>query len=220
MRTKRRQRRSLPDGRRSKTRGTARERLLEAAARVFAEQGFNGASVDDVVAAAGLTKGALYWNFKSKEELFFALVEERIDQPLRALMNRTETASEDEETAAEVSRGISHILTNEAQLVLLMNEYWSLAVRNPKLREPFVERQRSLRATLARALEARHETTGVDLTVPAEGLATAMIALGYGLALDRLADADAVPDELYGEMLGLLYDGLVYRANAAQEGPD
>src|SRR5689334_5470100 len=63
------------DGRSSARRGTARERLLDAASTLFAERGYHAASVDQIVAAAGVTKGALYGHFASKQELFVGLLE-------------------------------------------------------------------------------------------------------------------------------------------------
>ena len=88
-----------------------------------------------------------------------------------------------------------------------MHEYWALAVRHPQFRDHFAERQLALRDGLARALRARHETTGVPLTVAPERLATAFIALGNGLALDRLVDEEAVEEDLFGEIAALVYDG-------------
>lgn len=55
-----------------------RGRILRAASHVFARQGYNGATVDDVAAKAGLTKGAVYWHFTSKGELFLTLLEENM----------------------------------------------------------------------------------------------------------------------------------------------
>lgn len=49
-----------------------RASLVEAAAEVFAEKGFHAATLDDIAARAGLTKGAIYGNFKNKEELLLA----------------------------------------------------------------------------------------------------------------------------------------------------
>src|SRR4051794_17803902 len=97
------------DGRRSEARGTGRERLLEAAERVFAEHGYRGASVDRVAAAAGVTTGAVCWRFGSKEELFFALLDERMDRRVRGLMGVTESASREEETAGAVGRGVAAV---------------------------------------------------------------------------------------------------------------
>src|SRR4051812_50109383 len=66
-----------------------RERVLQAAGEVFAERGFAAASLDQVAAAAGFTKGAVYSNFRSKDDLFLALMEDegarRIDTVEAAL---------------------------------------------------------------------------------------------------------------------------------------
>src|SRR5215211_5839054 len=61
----------------------ARDELLAAALQVFARRGYSHASVDEIAAAAGYSKGALYWHFSGKEEVLVALLEERIDAPLR-----------------------------------------------------------------------------------------------------------------------------------------
>jgi AcrR family transcriptional regulator len=200
------------DGRQAELRGTARERLLQAAADEFVERGYAGASIQAIAKRAGLTRGAVYWNFKNKQELFLTLLDERIDEPARALMQLTETAPADEATAAAVSEGLARLVSNQAPLVMLLFEHWAAAARDPKLRRAFNARQRKLRDTLAHALEARHATTGVPLTYPADRLAAAVLALAYGSAMNKLVDPDATPDELPGEILDLLYDGLVHRA--------
>lgn len=51
-------------------------RILNQAMRIFLEKGYHGTSIDDITQAAGLTKGALYWHFKSKEDLLKRIVEE------------------------------------------------------------------------------------------------------------------------------------------------
>lgn len=165
-----------------------------------------------VVAAAGLTKGAFYWNFASKEELFLGLLEDRFDRRARGLMALTERAGAEETSSESVSRGLVAMIDEHRRLILLMNEFWALAVRDDRLRRRWVERQQALRAELARALEARHQTTGVPLTVPAETMATAILALADGLAMDRVAEPEAVSPGLFGEMLQLWYEGLARRA--------
>src|SRR5580658_225639 len=52
-----------------------RDYLLQAAAQVFADRGFHAATLDEIAAAAGFTKGAVYSNFKDKEDLFLAMLE-------------------------------------------------------------------------------------------------------------------------------------------------
>jgi AcrR family transcriptional regulator len=192
-------------------RGDSRALLLEAAARVFAEKGYRAATVDGVVAAAGLSKGTFYWNFSSKEDLFRTLLEERIDRPARALMDITRDAPADRPTAGVVSEGLARILTEQRETLLLLQDYWAAAIRDEQLAERYRRRQGALREALAEALLARHETTGVPLEFPARDLATAFIALAEGLASEALVDPESVGPGLFGEILSLVYDGLEAR---------
>jgi AcrR family transcriptional regulator len=189
----------------------ARAALLDAAAEVFATHGFSGASVDRILRAAGFSKGTFYWHFASKEELFLALVEERIDRPARALMDVTRTAPADAPTAPAVSRRLAELFTGQRQLLVLLQEYWAAAVRDPAIRRRYRRRQRDLVSNLADALRARHDETGVPLTTRAERLATAFVALAQGLALEAAVNPDAVDASLYGDILSLVYDGLAAR---------
>src|SRR5271155_4214754 len=65
------------------TRDDTREKLFEAAARVFEEQGIGGASIEAIAAAAGFSRGAFYSNFNSKDELIIAMLEEHVAQSIR-----------------------------------------------------------------------------------------------------------------------------------------
>ncbi len=200
------------DGRSAQLRGTARERILDAALAEFHDHGYAGTSLQAVAKRAGLTKGAIYWSFRDKQDLFLALVHERLDVPAQELMRITEDAPSEVETAPLVSQGMAELIREQPALVLLMFEHWSLATRDPKLRGSFNDRQSELRGAMAHALEARHATTGVPLTYPAERLATGILCLAAGIAMEALVEPAATPDELFGEILGLLYDGLAARA--------
>jgi AcrR family transcriptional regulator len=203
--------RRTKEGRRDPT--SSRDRLLSAAARVFAERGFEGASVDEIAAEAGLSKGSLYWNFKSKDELFGALLEDHIDRRIRSILALLESAPASRDMAPEASNWLSSLLEDERELILLSHEYWARAVRDAELRERYIERQEKLRDALAAALDARARELGAPpLSMSAEDVATAYIALGEGLSLRRLLDPDSVPDDLYGEIMALVFQGLVARA--------
>ena len=65
--------------RRGERRLITRAQLLDAAERVFARDGLRGASVDKIALEAGYSTGAVYSNFKGKEDLFLTLIEERVD---------------------------------------------------------------------------------------------------------------------------------------------
>jgi AcrR family transcriptional regulator len=192
---------------RSEELGSSREQLLAAAGRVFGRHGYRGASISRIAAEAGFSKGALYWNFASKEDLFFALLDEA-DERLRVLLTLVATAPSDSDVSAELSRGLSAVLDEQRDMVLLFHEYSALAVRDPELATRYAKRNAQLRKELAAAITARQKARGVALVVPAEHIATAVIALVGGLSIERLTEPEAVPEELFGQILSLIEDGL------------
>src|SRR5205814_10484659 len=79
------------------TRDDTREKLFEAAARVFEEQGIGGASIEAVAAAAGFTRGTFYSHLKSKDELIIAMLEDHVEQSvgrIRDLLDRHKTLAD------------------------------------------------------------------------------------------------------------------------------
>src|ERR1700735_2122376 len=175
--------------------GSSREQLLAAASRVFARSGYHGASMSEIAAEAGFSKGALYWSFASKDELFFALLDE-LDEQLRALITAAASAPADRDISGDLSRDISAVLEHGHDVVLLFHEYSALAVRDPKVAARYAERNARLREELAASMRARHEAIGVPMAIPAEQLATAVIALVDGLSIQQLTEPDAVPEDL------------------------
>jgi AcrR family transcriptional regulator len=193
----------------------AREELLTAALRVFAERGYRDAGVDDIAAAAGYSKGALYWHFSGKEELLAALLEERVDPPMREMFRALESAPPEQDMSVEGSRDFARRLTHERDAVLLEREYWSLAIRDPELRARYVARQTEMRGALARALEARARHLGIPhLPMAAEDFARVVMGIIGGLTVDELIEPGSVRPELVAEALALAAAGLMARAQA------
>jgi AcrR family transcriptional regulator len=200
------------DGRRRVARAErrdARQELLSAAADVFAERGFHNASIDEIAERAGYSKGAVYWHFASKDDLFLALVEEHVDRPTREMIELLQSAPAELDMAPEASRRFATLLAGQRDWLLLDNEYWSQAVRDPDLRRSYAKRRRELRAALGSALAARAGTLGApQIGVDPERVATAIMALSIGLAQQALVDPRAVPADLLGETIVLIYRGL------------
>jgi AcrR family transcriptional regulator len=190
-----------------------RDELLTAALRVFARRGYAHAGVDEIATEAGYSKGALYWHFSGKEDLLLALLEERVDAPMRELVALLESAPPDRDMSVEASRAFARRLTEERDAVLLEREYWTLAIRDPELRSRYAERQAELRAAFAGALEARARHLGTpELSIPAEDVARIVMSVMGGLAVDELLEPGSVRPELVSETLALVYAGLVARA--------
>ena len=69
----------MPRLTREQTRAQTVEKLIEAAGRVVARNGFGAASVDQITAEAGYSRGAFYWNFASKEVILLELLRRHMD---------------------------------------------------------------------------------------------------------------------------------------------
>jgi AcrR family transcriptional regulator len=193
----------------------ARDELLDAALRVFAERGYGPAGVDAIATAAGYSKGALYWHFSGKEDLLLALIEERIDAPMRDMVAMLASAPPDRDMSVEASQSFARRLSEEREAVLLEREYWTLAIRDPELRALYAERQAELRADLARALEARGRHLGTPaMPMPAEDVARVVMSIIGGLSVDELVEPGSISPSLLGDTLALVYAGLVARAEA------
>jgi AcrR family transcriptional regulator len=193
----------------------ARDELLTAALQVFAQRGYRQAGVDEIAAAAGYSKGALYWHFAGKEELLQALIDERIDAPMREMVALLESAPPERDMSEEASREFARRVTTERDAVLLEREYWSLAIRDPELRARYAKRQTELRGALARALEARARHLGTPgLSMPAEDVARIVLSVIGGLSVDELVEPGSVRPELLAETLALIYAGLLTQASS------
>jgi AcrR family transcriptional regulator len=180
-----------PERRRAMT----RSHLLDAAARVFARQGFDGASIDDVAAAAGFTKGAVYSNFKNKEDLFLALMDRRTDEQIAAVQTTLDAASSltSDERADRFATLTAQLLWGDRDWQLLSLEFALYAARHPKARRRLAERQRQDRERLIPIIETAFARVPPRLRVPVDDLAAIFLALFGGIALQHLtnpADAD------------------------------
>ncbi|MEA2480370.1 MAG: hypothetical protein QOJ07_2292 [Thermoleophilaceae bacterium] len=191
----------------------SRDELLAAALRVFARRGYRQAGVDELAAEAGYSKGALYWHFSSKEELLLALLEERVDAPMREMIALLGSAGPERDMSVDAGRQFARQIGGQRDALLLEREYWSLAIRDPELRARYVARQAELRGALAGALEARARHLGTAaLPMPAEDVARIVMSIIGGLTIDELTEPGSARPELLAEALALLYAGLVARA--------
>jgi AcrR family transcriptional regulator len=186
-----------------------REALLAAAGRVFARRGYHRALLEEVAEEAGFSTGAVYSNFTGKEDLFFTLLEEMIERQSAELAEAVAGGVTVDARAEEGARMWMGFLAREPDMFLLFNEFWAQAVREPELRARLAEHYRHLRGTLAELIDQGARELGVDLAVPPAELAIVVDALADGLALQKLADPGAVPDDLLGRVLAILLRGSV-----------
>jgi AcrR family transcriptional regulator len=184
-----------------------RARILAAARKVFGARGFHAATIEEIAEEAGLSNGAIYYNFDSKGDLFLALLEERSDERIRHMRHTLAKASlADARDLAldQEARDATRSLKESGEWRLLLLEFSAHAARTPSLAPKLQAHKRRLRAALAELLDRRLSTRGASPPIPVDQLALAAIGLSNGLAIEELADPGSVPDELLGDLLALL----------------
>jgi AcrR family transcriptional regulator len=190
---------------RSVRKAQTRARLLQAAASVYARRGFSGATLDEVAAEAGFTKGAVYAHFGSKENLLVALLEEHLaNQAMEqvALFDRERITWE--RPLAGSAHWMERVQENPEPFRLFV-ELWSYAQRDERLRERLLAGLAVLRETFASFAATSAADAGFESPREAsEQFATIMLALGAGMQMLKLIDPDAVPTELLGTVLSVL----------------
>jgi AcrR family transcriptional regulator len=191
---------------RAEQQAQTRQALLDAAAKVFVERGFAAASVEAIAAEAGYTRGAFYSNFESKQQLFAELLQERVYRRYRAMAERANAPAGDRPTLREVGEELAAIQDGqEGQwLFTLWLELLAHAGRDRDFRKIAAGFWRANRKQSAGAIAAAFAEAGTEPPVPPDHLATAMIALDIGLAIQHFVDPRRVPLDLYPE----LYEGV------------
>lgn len=192
--------------------------LLHSAAKVFARSGMHGASVDDVAEEAGFTKGAVYANFASKEELFLAMVDEKFAGRVADIEKVTADGAPVLHQAQEAGGDFARYLDEDPEWQRLFVELCAYAGRNPEFRARLAERYRGVRGMIAGAYARRIEELENPSPVPVEEIATMTFAMANGFALEKLIEPDAVDDELYGRMLSIFFLGIEAMASLEESG--
>jgi AcrR family transcriptional regulator len=190
---------------REEKKARTRAQLIDAAATVFARRGFAAASLDEVAEEAGLTKGAVYSNFDSKEELFQAVIDERLNEPMLRMAEDIDSTATFAERAMEGARMFVDMAQQERELFLLGLEHNIYVARHPERAPEFAARYRQQLAMVADLITEHSKRAGLSLPLPADQMAMAVEALSQGMALQRLADPDSVPDDLLGRVFALLF---------------
>jgi AcrR family transcriptional regulator len=194
---------------RAERREQTRDDLVAAADRCFVEGGFHATSLDQIATSAGYTKGAVYSNFASKEDLFFAVYERRADAAAAQMEERLEgdAAAGLERISADTTgrRG-----RDDGWLAVFF-EFWAHVIRHPELRARFSEIHRRVQLPVADAFERIAAERGVELPDAALPLAVAGGAMQIGLALERLTQPEVVDEALGVRMGRLLLDELERR---------
>jgi AcrR family transcriptional regulator len=176
-----------------------RRRLVEAAFKVVAERGFHAASVDLIARQAGLSTGALYANFRSKDDLLFSAFEEH----LRWFGESLEATVTAPDLGVAVGAWI-RALGEEREQFLVFVEFWAYALRREELQARLAGHMEAMTAGMADAIERRARADGTTPQLPPQLAAQLGLALARGLAFELVAAPGRVDVETIANLLAAL----------------
>ena len=204
---------------RDEQREQTRIRLLDAAERVLAKRGYADASVEEVAALAGFSRGAVYSNFKSKEDLFFACFDDVLAKRLPELFGAVRAAGKTESptSTARTGGGLFGLFMGEdLEWFRVYVDFLAQAGRTPRLRKRVAERVRAIHDTVRELIETIARDTDMPLPASSDLLATAALSMSEGFALRRLVDPAKYPEEMNQDLLGLLFGGVAALSEASE----
>ncbi|PWB82641.1 MAG: TetR/AcrR family transcriptional regulator, partial [Methylocystaceae bacterium] len=153
---------------------TKRRRILDAAARCFARDGFRGASISGICAEAGISPGLLYHYFASKEAIIAAMTESGLDYAAARFGQMT---AEEDIVQALVAELDWEKMQEWRPLALLSLEMAAEAGRNPAIASLLQEHSRKLRSLLAEHLRLGQQRGQIDATLDADLAASVLMSV-------------------------------------------
>jgi len=184
-----------------------RQHLLEAAAMVFARNGYQGSSLDEIATTAGFTKGAVYSNFKSKDDLFLAVLDERFERgraAIRGVLHTPEARSSDKWKPL-VASALRESLWDDSWTMLFL-EFVLYAARNPQARSKLAAWTRHSLSQVEQFLADEAEAADTPPGYPPADLAMISVSLFDGLGVYRLIDPSFTSDQTLSAALQFLSD--------------
>jgi len=164
-------------------------RILEAAAAGFAEQGYDGTSVADICRRADVSKGAFYYHFPSKQDLFLELLERwltELDRELAALRTERTSVPDTLIDMTEMIRQVFRVADDQLPIFL---EFWVQAAHDPAMWEATMTPYRRYRRFFTQMIESG-VNEGTLRPVDPDTAARVIVSLAVGLVLQGLLDTE------------------------------
>jgi AcrR family transcriptional regulator len=187
-----------------------RERLLEAARKMFVKKGLAATSVEDIAEAAGYTRGAFYSNFDGKPELLLELVRRDHDSAqfnLRAVMDGGGTPAE---MSARAIAYYSHYFPDR-ECFLLWVEAKLLAYRDTAFQERFNALRHEKLTQISAYIRTASKRDGRQLPLQADALALGLVSLRDGVQFFGMCDPQRASDTVMQIVLAGFYSGVLCR---------
>ena len=187
-----------------------RQEILDAAMRCFTRTGYHKTTMDDIVAESGLSKGTLYWYFKGKRELFFALFDSILDEMLAPLPTLLEIDAPVVERLRLLSKGATEAILNSEELASFPLSFMMEAWLDDAISDHYVDVLQQFADILEKLLKegiANGELHEMDTHSTTWGL----MAMLDGIILYYLAGMPGDVEKVASAMMETLIEGMIKR---------
>lgn len=164
-----------------------RARILTAARNCFSRSGYDAASVSDICQEAGVTKGAFYYHFETKQAVFLELLNNwlsQFDAQLALTRNKDQTVSE---SLINLAGSTRVIFSDSANYLPVFLEFWLHSIRDPLIWQNTIEPYRRYMRVFSRLMEEGQVDGSIQTSDP-QLVSRAIIALAIGMILQGLMD--------------------------------
>jgi AcrR family transcriptional regulator len=196
---------------RTEKQAKTRSALLKSAAKLICRKGITEASVEDVAKDAGYTKGAFYSNFKSKEELFLVMLDERFAAELERLEAHLPGEGEPADEVRDSAEDLIRFARSDPDWPRLYFEFVVYAARNPEFRQELATRNRAMRERVAEVIRNWAADFASQPPFPYEDLAMMLHCMADGFLVQQMIEP-GTDEQLYGEMNTTFYRGVAVSA--------
>lgn len=192
---------------REESKQQTRRELLKVASEMFAKQGFYSTSVDKIAEEAGYSKGAVYSNFGSKEDLFLSVFKENQKEDLQNFKSIAEEYNSLDE--------FINMIENYHQYERKENEDWSIlklefllyAMRDESVSKKLAPILEESRTQITNILKKFYQTKNQKQSVSIDKLAFLLLSLDIGIGIQSYVDEESIPENIFADGLRLLLKG-------------
>ena len=171
-------------------RDATRAAVLDCAQALFAAKGFHRTTVEDIAAAAGFSRGAVYSSFPNKEQVFLALLRRRLALQAETVAAAVAAAPEGAARAQALGRALAEFAAREPGWTPLLMEFWAYALRDPALKNALVDLRREVRQAAASTIPDVRGAA-VEGGLSDSTIALLIFALANGLGMEWATDPAA-----------------------------
>ena len=184
-----------------------RTNIISSAIKLFSIRGFNAASVDDICKEAGISKGAFYHHFESKQSLFLALLDgwlQTIDTAIEASKDKTAP-----ETFSQMTEAFPYIFATAGEGLPMFLEFWLQASRDEKIWQASITPYRRYHKYFT-ALIKKGVEEGSFVEVDPEIASRLIVSTAMGLLLQSLLDPKGAKwEKVAKESSDMLVNGML-----------